>query len=76
VAPTTNSPTLETRDTAFTMPLGRRADLGDAKYAGVEVPFAHDMEDAMQVRSEAPPGTLRSACRRRRRANAAKRASP
>jgi hypothetical protein len=33
------------------MPLGRRADLGDAKYAGVEVPFAHDMEEAMQVRA-------------------------
>jgi hypothetical protein len=33
------------------MPLGRRNDLGDAKYAGVEVAFAHDMEDAMQVRA-------------------------
>lgn len=41
------------------MPLGRRADLGDAKYAGVEVPFAHDMEDAMQVSSGSGSQQLR-----------------
>jgi hypothetical protein len=32
------------------MPLGRRSDFGDARYAGVEISYAHDVADAMQVR--------------------------
>lgn len=31
------------------MPLGKRSELGDARYAGVEVPFSHDIAGAMQV---------------------------
>ena len=31
------------------MPLGKRTDCGDAKYAGLEVPFASDIEVALQV---------------------------
>ncbi|KIY97450.1 putative Protein arginine N-methyltransferase 5 [Monoraphidium neglectum] len=31
------------------MPLGKRSDCGDARFAGVEIPFAHDVADAMQA---------------------------
>lgn len=31
------------------MPLGKRTDCGDAKYAGVEVPFACDIVEALEV---------------------------
>ena len=31
------------------MPLGKRSDFGDARYAGVEVPFSHDISHDMQV---------------------------
>ncbi len=31
------------------MPLGKRADYGDSKFAGVQIPFAHDVASAMQV---------------------------
>jgi hypothetical protein len=31
------------------MPLGKRAEFGDARYAGVAVDFAHDVAGAMQV---------------------------
>jgi hypothetical protein len=32
------------------MPLGKRSDFGDARYAGVEINYAHDVAGAMQVR--------------------------
>ena len=31
------------------MPLGKRTDCGDAKYSGVEVPFACDIVETLQV---------------------------
>ena len=31
------------------MPLGKRSDYGDAKYSGVEVDFAAEIEPAVQV---------------------------
>ena len=31
------------------MPLGKRLDCGDAKYTGVEVPFAFDIVESLQV---------------------------
>jgi hypothetical protein len=38
------------------MPLGKRTDLGDSRYAGIEIDFSHDVGEAMQVcwAAEAP----------------------
>jgi hypothetical protein len=33
------------------MPLGKRTDCGDARFAGVELPFVHDVAEAMQARA-------------------------
>lgn len=31
------------------MPLGKRTDYGDARFAGVSIPFATDVEEAVKV---------------------------
>ena len=33
-----------------TMPLGQRSDCGDARYAGIEIPFTPDIADQLEVR--------------------------
>ena len=43
------------------MPLGRRTDYGDARYAGVEVDVTSDVELDLKVR---PVGALCSHCSR------------
>jgi hypothetical protein len=32
------------------MPLGKRPEFGDARYAGVDMPYAHNIAEHMQVR--------------------------
>ena len=51
------------------MPLGKRSDFGDARYAGVEVAFSHDISSDMQVfggsgreRRGRPPKRRRDVC--------------
>jgi hypothetical protein len=34
------------------MPLGKRTDFGDARYAGLDVPFKSRVEDVLDVRSK------------------------
>jgi hypothetical protein len=34
---------------AGAMPLGKRTDFGDSRYAGVTIPYSHDVGEAMQV---------------------------
>lgn len=37
------------RSSIVTMPLGKRTDCGDAKYAGLDVPFACDIVETLEV---------------------------
>jgi hypothetical protein len=41
------------------MPLGKRPDCGDAKYAGVEIPFACDIVATLEVMHAPWPDVVR-----------------
>lgn len=40
------------------MPLGKRAEFGDARYAGVDISYAHNIAEHMQVPSCNPQQQL------------------
>lgn len=45
------------------MPLGKRAEFGDARYAGVNISFAHNVAEHMQVGFLPPSRTTAAAAR-------------
>lgn len=45
------------------MPLGKRAEFGDARYAGVDISFAHNVAEHMQVGFLLAPRTTAAVAR-------------